>query len=436
MTTSRKSLAINYNNKEATMATIKLSTATFLATHASTGAFNTATNDSERIYGDGTNSSIGSQINTYYYDKKALIEIAKEQYFGQLADTRSMPKHFGKKIKQYLYLPLLDDRNINDQGIDATGATIANGNLYGSSKDIGTIVGKLPTLTEHGGRVNRVGFKRVEVEGTLSKFGFFDEYNQESLDFDTDPQLQMHIRRETTRGANEITEAQLQVDLLNAAGVIRFGGAATMDAEITGESTDVISVPTYEGLMKMGITLDDNKAEKNTKLINGSRLIDTKTIDGARYIYVGSEMIPTLRRMKDLHGEKAFVDARHYAAAGTLAKGEIGAIDQFRFILVPEMFHWAGKGKAETAANAGYRATGGKYDIFPMLTVGSGSFTTIGFQTNGKKVKWKINHKAPSGNVTVFDPYGETGFYSIKWYYGFMALRPEWISLYKVVAEV
>jgi len=418
------------------MKTITLSTAAFLKVNSSTGAFNNSTNDSERIYGDGTNSSIGPQINTYFYDKKSLIELVKEQFFGQLADTTSMPKHYGKKIKKYLYLPLLDDRNINDQGIDATGATIANGNLYGSSKDVGTIVGKLPTLTEHGGRVNRVGFKRVEIEGTMAKFGFFDEYSQESIDFDTDPQLQMHIRRESTRGANEITEAQLQVDLLNAAGIIRYGGAATQDSEITGESTDTISLPTYEGLMKMGITLDDNKAPKNTKMITGSRLVDTLTIDNARYIYVGSELIPTLKRMKDLHGEKAFVEARHYAAAGTLAKGEIGAIDQFRFILVPEMLHWSGAGKAETAANAGYRATGGKYDIFPMLTVGSGSFTTIGFQTNGKKVKWKINHKAPSENVNTWDPYGETGFYSIKWYYGFMVQRPEWISLYKVVAEV
>ena len=143
---------------------IKLSTATFLKLNSSAGAFNDSTSDSERIYGDGTDSSIGPQINTYYYDKKALIEIAKTQYFGQLADTRTMPKHYGKKIKQYLYLPLLVDRNINDPGIDATGATIANGNLYGSSKDIGKIAGKIPTLTEHGGRVNRVGFKRIEVE--------------------------------------------------------------------------------------------------------------------------------------------------------------------------------------------------------------------------------------------------------------------------------
>ena len=399
-------------------------------------AFNDATQDSERIYGDGTNSSIGPQLNTFYYDKRALIEIAKEQYFGQLADTRTMPKNMGKTIKQYHYLPLLDDRNINDQGIDATGAKITNGNLYGSSKDIGTIPSKLPTLTEHGGRVNRVGFKRIEIQGTFAKFGFFEEYSQESLDFDTDSELQMHIRRESLRGANEMHEAQLQIDLLNAAGIIRYGGDATQDSEITGESTDVISVPTYEGLMKQGIALDDAKCPKATTIISGSRMIDTKTIDGARYMYVGSELLPTLKRMKDLHGEKAFIEARHYAAAGNLAKGEVGAIDQFRIIVVPEMLHWAGKGKAETAANAGYRATNGNYDIFPMLTVGSGSFTTIGFQTNGSKVKWKINHKAPSDNVTTWDPYGETGFYSIKWYYGFMALRPEWISLYKVVAEI
>ena len=413
----------------------RLSQVAALAVMSRTGAFNESTSDSERIYGDGTNSSIGPQINTYYFDKKALIEIAKEQYFGQLADTKSMPKHMGKKIKQYLYLPLLDDRNINDQGIDATGATISNGNLYGSSKDIGTIVGKLPTLTEHGGRVNRVGFKRIELEGTMAKFGFFDEYNQESIDFDTDAQLQMHIRRETTRGANEITEAQLQVDLLNSAGIVRFGGAATQDSEITGESTATISIPTYEGLMKMGITLDDNKCPKKTTMITGSRLIDTKTIDGARYLYCGSEMLPTLKRMKDLHNEKAFVDARMYASAGTLAKGEVGAIDAWRIIIVPDMLNWNGAGAAEVS-NAGYRATNSFYDIFPMLAVGSGSFTTIGFQTNGKSTKWKINHKAPSGNVNTFDPYGETGFYSIKWFYGFMVQRPEWIACYKVVAEI
>lgn len=55
-----------------------------------------------RQYNDPLNSdpsSMGSQIRTDHFIKKALIEAAKETYFGQLADVQSMPKHMGKKIK-------------------------------------------------------------------------------------------------------------------------------------------------------------------------------------------------------------------------------------------------------------------------------------------------------------------------------------------------
>ena len=76
-------------------------------------------------------STIGTQIRTDHFVKRALIEARKEQYFMQLADVTSMPKNMGKKIKKYHYLPLLDDANVNDQGLDAAGAVIANGNLYG-----------------------------------------------------------------------------------------------------------------------------------------------------------------------------------------------------------------------------------------------------------------------------------------------------------------
>ena len=59
-----------------------------------------------------TESTVGGQINESYYWKLALIEAAKEQYFSPLADVVSMPKNYGKKIKKYHYLPLLDDRNM------------------------------------------------------------------------------------------------------------------------------------------------------------------------------------------------------------------------------------------------------------------------------------------------------------------------------------
>jgi len=39
----------------------------------------------------GTPSTVGTQLRTDYYQKKALIEARKLQFFGQLADVTAMP---------------------------------------------------------------------------------------------------------------------------------------------------------------------------------------------------------------------------------------------------------------------------------------------------------------------------------------------------------
>lgn len=451
----------------------------------------------------GSASSVGTQLQTFHFIKQALIEVKKDQYFSQLADVTAMPKNMGKTIKRYHYIPMLDDQNLNDQGIDAAGVTILNtdyyvqlpgltftladataattaaaainaiesgvatrstatitvtklslaagteaeadavlasvpgstkrqgsGNLYGSSKDIGTISGKLPLLGEHGGRVNRVGFKRKELEGSFEKFGFFDEYTQESMDFDSDSELMTHINRELINGANEITEDALQIDVINAAGTIKYAGSATSTATVNA------TVITYGDLMRLNIDLDNNRTPKHTKIITGTRMIDTKVVPACRVMYIGSEMIPTFRAMKDLHDDPAFIPIEKYAAGTEILTGEIGAVDQFRLIVVPEMVKWAGAGAA-VGGNTTHYQTNGRFDVFPLLVVGDSSFTTIGFQTDGKSTKFKTYHKAP-GEATAdrTDPYGETGFMSIKWYYGFMALRPERIALVKTAAAM
>lgn len=392
---------------------------------------------------DGQKSSIdgagSDQMNTFFWLKKAIIESRKDQYFMPLASVTNMPKNYGKTIKVFEYVPLLDDRNINDQGIDASGATISNGNLYGSSRDIGNITAKLPVLTENGGRVNRVGFTRLQREGSIHKFGFFTEFTQESLDFDSDDGLKDHLSRELMNGAVQLTEAVLQKDLLAAAGVVLFAGAAASDSQITGEGA-IPSIVSYRNLMRLDQILTDNRTPTQTRVITGSRLIDTKVIGATRVMYVGSELVPLLKGMKDLFDNKAFIEIQHYADGGNLLNGEIGSIDKFRIIQVPEMLHWAGAGDA-VGTNPGYRSStvGGteKYDVFPMLVVGDDSFTTIGFQTDGKSVKFSVMTKMP-GRETADrnDPFGETGFSSIKWYYGILVKRPERIALVKTVAPI
>lgn len=382
--------------------------------------------------------SNSEQLQTFKWIKKALVDTRKKEFFSQLADTTTMPKHFGKKLKQYHYFPVLDDRNINDQGIDATGVQVKNGNLYGSSRDITTIQGALPTLGENGGRYNRIGFSRGLIEGTFAKYGTFFEWSRESREFDSDEELAQHCLHELMNAAHQMSEAMIQIDLLNGARTVMYGGAATNDSEVTGEG-DNPSVLTYDMLMRLDEELTEQKTPEETTIITGTRLTDTKTVDSTRILYCGKELVRALRVLKDPFGNPAFVGREKYAAGKTLLNGEVGAVGPFRIVQVPEMLHWAGKGATATAAgNSKYLSTGGKYDVFPMLCVGKGSFTTIGFQTGaGAGGKFRIITKDPGRDTASRDdPYGETGFTSMLWYYGIMIPRPERIGLIKVVAPI
>lgn len=389
-------------------------------------------NDPQGVYGTIVPSTLGGNDKANYYLKKMLIELAKKRKFSALSNTINMPKHMGKRIRVKHFLPLLDDRNLNDQGIDANGVQIRNGNLYGSDTDIGNLTNLMPYLSETGGRVNRVGFSRKEVEGTFHKMGFFYEWSKEMEDFDEDPNVLDHMWREALIGAEQIQEDTLQIDLLNGAGTVFYSGSATSNA--TMNDTSIVSITT---LKRLNQALNHLRTPKTTKIITGSTMTDTKTATTERLLFVPSELKPLLENMVDNFGNPAFIPAHKYGAAIKLMEDEIGIIGDFRVIEVEFMKKWAGAGATADPSKNLY-ATNGRYDIFPMLCIGAESFSTIGFQTGtGKNAQSKIKviTKAP-GEQTASrdDPYGEIGFTSLKWYYGILFERPERIGLIKTVA--
>ena len=181
-------------------------------------------------YNSGANSSVDGaaanpQIRQEHYDRKAIIDIKDEMYLGALSGTRQMPKNQGKEIVVHRYIPLLDDENnLTDSGIDPDGTTLNDGNLYGSSRGTGYISGKLPDLAEGSERVNKVNFSRKEVRGSITNRGFFYEATKDELNFDTDPELKQHITTEAVRGAAQVNEDVLAMELIDKAGVVFNAG--------------------------------------------------------------------------------------------------------------------------------------------------------------------------------------------------------------------
>lgn len=438
------------------------------------------------IYNDGA-STIGTQFNDKYWSRVSLTESAKKVTFGALADKLTQPKHYGDKIVKYHEIPIIDERNINDQGLDAAGAAVTgvgiwtvtdvtnnyygtyeveaeataqfnaltaeggspvktavtalnnNGNLYGSSRDFTRIQGAIPSLTEIGGRVNRVGMTRLTLEATVSEYGMFLDFTQRSLDMDTETGLLTRYSKNLGRAKSEMNEAMIQGDLLKSAGVKTYGGTATTIATCKGDS-----VLTYAFLRTLRKTLNDNYCPTDTKVISGSTKIDTRVIGKARYVYVGSDIVASLEDMTHtIAGVETpvWVGVEQYSAAGNIMEGEIGKIGNFRFIEVDQMQNYPGGGMSQADAETGGETAdtmdgfindGLNYSVFPLLVVGSGSFATIGFG-GGKKVAVKTQMP---GIQTKDDPYGKMGLMAISWWYGFMALRPEWIARHSVVVPV
>lgn len=379
------------------------------------------------LYKEGTTATVGANVRVDHLLKNALVEAAEEQFLFPLASKESIPLHTGKTIKRERIEPLISDKNISAEGIDSTGKTVA-GNLWGSSRDVGSITGLLPEIGEEGGRFNRVGFTKNTISATIKDYGFFFEYTEDSMQFDDIVDLYQKLCSEAVKGANKIQETLLNIDLISVAdATVVFAGNGATDG--TRKSLGKDNIITYNDLRKLDRKLTLARCPYQTKIITGSAKQDTRVVGQGRIAYVGPELETELENLKDQFGNPAFVSVEHYADAGHILNGEVGKVGKFRIIMDPYFLHFAGEGAA-AGEDTTIKATGGKCDVFPFLVIGDDSFSTVGLASS-KAGKFVINEVKPgsSQSVNFNDPFGKKGLFSIQFWYGFMAQRPERIGL-------
>lgn len=405
------------------------------------------------------NSSVGVQINEKFWSKVAVKAARRYMVFSQLGDALIQPKNFGDTIVKYAEVPIIHQLNINDQGIDANGATLlknmwysydvngamlapvtgsatkalamavantvtiksGNGNMWGGDNSISVIKGSFPALSEAGGKVNQVGMIRQLLSAKVSEFGFNITFTQKMIDMDTEAGLLARMSQEVGIAQGEIREKQIQLGLLSASETNRIcAGAASSVGTI--RASDTVDFTDLRGMEQ---SLKFARVPKQTKIIDGSTNFGTTVIGAGYTAFVGQEMYPTLEDMQ-YNGVSVWKPVESYAAAGTIMEHEIGKISHTRFVEVMEMAKYDGQGSLVSAdtgnssISANFYQTNGHYDAFPILYVGTDSFGTVGFEGDVARVN-TIMPKADAYN----DPYGKKGAISINWYFGLLVYRPE-----------
>jgi N4-gp56 family major capsid protein len=395
----------------------------------------------DNIYGNGTTTATGG-ANTivHYYDKAGIKAANAIAVYAQFADRRSMPLNMGKTYKVSKYLHIYDRVLDPDSQIGGTDAAFASKG-YLTARNIADVSSGLPTLAEGAGAVNKVTIKKVTIEASTARYGEMIDYTDEVMMFSED-MVQVQYREELGLLANRRSEDLIQLDMLDTT-TIQFVGTATSLAEVGQDTTatdgtdDYDSRISYDMVRKISRRLVRNRAEKNTEIVTGSTKIDTRVINKAYYAIIGPEIKYDLESLVKGSGnseEFAYVPAYKYAASTNLAEGEVGAMNDVRFIESESAVVYAGAGARVPQNYAGDLSTSGgtdntsatagdrdKFDVFPILFPTKGSFATVGLKGKGKI---KFNAISPD-NKELSNPYQNQGLFSYNMFYAGIILREE-----------
>lgn len=428
----------------------------------------------DRATGDSTH---GQNTVIHYYDKAGVKAANAIAVYAQWADRRSMPLKMGTTYKVSKWLHIYDRQFDPDNQHGGTDADFA-AKGYLTARAVGDVSSGLANdaaLAEGAGAVNKRSIKKITIETNFARYGEMIDYTDEVEMFAED-MVQVHYREELGLLANRRAEDLIQLDMLSTPTQM-FGGTATelkevgdldADTETDGTNDDRCRV-TYDLIRRAVRLLVRNRAMKNTSIVTGSTKVDTRTVNKAFYAIIGPEVKFDLEDVVRSTGATAadntdyvYVPAYKYADASNLAEGEVGAMNDVRFIESESALVYAGQGSAtapaaaddtytgtlattlfadETAVIAARGATAQVwdraddqwensgattpalryYDVFPILFPTKGSFATVGLKGHGKI---KFNAQAPS-KIELSNPYGTQGFFSYNMWYAGIILREE-----------
>ncbi len=400
----------------------------------------------DNVYGGVSGlSTHGQNTIVHYYDKAGVKAANAIAVYAQWADRRSMPLKMGMTYKVSKWLHIYD-REVADADFASLGYLTAR-NIV----DVSDGIASDAALTEGAGAVNKRTIKKVTIETSFARYGEMIDYTDEVEMFAED-MVQVHYREELGLLANRRAEDLIQLDMLSTTTVM-YPGTATSLVTVGGDTTaangseDDLSRVSYDLIRKGVRKLVRNRAMKNTSIVTGSTKIDTRTVNKAFYAIIGPEVkydLENLTRGATYETEFVYVPAYKYADASNLAEGEVGAMNDVRFIESESQLVYRGAGAIVPASYAGelaetthdaasaaalntftgtsdYADTEQRFDVFPILFPTKGSFATVGLKGHGKI---KFNSQAPS-KIELSNPYGTQGFFSYNMWYAGIILREE-----------
>lgn len=257
----------------------------------------------------------------------------------------------------------------------------------------------------------------TDVTATLEMYGDVVKLTRIITDTHEDPVLSDTMDNCGQQAAETIEEMRINV---------AKGGSNVFYANSVTSRATVNSPPLRGDFRRIYRYLKAHKAREVSKINKASALISTEPVMPAYYVLASTDLDADIRAIP------GFIPYQNYSDSDKAIPGEIGAVEQFRFVLTPMFEPWSASGASGTEYLSGGAAvtTAASADVYPMLIFSENCFGIVPLQGMESVDIAVIN----PGKPTKDDPHGQIGFVSWFTYQAAAILNQTWLVRYEVCA--
>lgn len=257
-----------------------------------------------------------------------------------------------------------------------------------------------------------------DVEVSMEQFGDLVVITDKVVDLAEDPVL-----KDAAMMLGEASGATLEQIVY---GVVR-GGTSVFYAN--GASRSAVNTPvTLSKQRKVTRYLKSMKAKKFTRILDGSVKIGTQPIE-ASYVAVAHTDLES-----DIRGLAGFTPTAEYGSRQVLCDYEIGAVEDVRYVLSPDLEGYANAG----GTGGSVESTGGvNADVYPIMYFGMDAYALTPLKAAGGPSQGNMAIKPIVINpdrVDKSDPLSQRGYVGWKAWFNAVRLNETWMARLEVGA--
>lgn len=321
---------------------------------------------------------------------------------------RAMPYLHLEKFGQTYVLPTNSTQTAKFRRYFLSGATGAAGN--GNPANAFYIPVATTPLVEG---VTPTGSKLANQDYTvtLAQYGDFVTITDVVEDTHTDNVLQQATDILGEQAA--LTVETLRFNVLKAGTNVFYGNA------VAGR-VNVVTAISLADQRRVTTGLNRQNAKKITQVIASTADFNTKSVEAA-YMAVCHPDLET-----DIRSMSGFKPVADYGPHTTPMEGELGSVEQVRYLATTVMAPWADLGGAKGVMRS---TTGTSADVYPVLYFGRDAFGIVPLKGKSSMTPMVVNPKPAAG-----DPLGQRGTVGWKLWTATVILQEAYMARLEVAA--